>query len=241
MAQLWKDVGKVLAIYRYPVKGMRGESLQETQITTHGLPGDRRFAFSDAADKSDFPWLTGRLQAEMIRYAPDGDPLNGHLKVKTPQGKTLDLASPELLQDMAGLYNRSVSLVQNDNGVYDAMPLSLISQPTVDALCKAGGVPPDARRFRPNILLQPVDGQPFAEELWISAQLRFGDGGAVIKIDRQNKRCRMINLEPDTAVSSPEMLKYVTQQRDQKAGIYARVVTPGVAKVGDLVKMLMEF
>ncbi|NNF58246.1 MAG: hypothetical protein HKN04_08385, partial [Rhodothermaceae bacterium] len=39
------EVGRVVALWRYPVKSMGAESLEEVDISWHGLAGDRRWAF----------------------------------------------------------------------------------------------------------------------------------------------------------------------------------------------------
>jgi uncharacterized protein YcbX len=36
------EIGRVEAIYRYPVKSMRGERLEAATLGWHGLEGDRR-------------------------------------------------------------------------------------------------------------------------------------------------------------------------------------------------------
>lgn len=43
------ELGQVQAIWRYPVKGMGGESLAVGQLSEQGLAGDRRFALRDTA------------------------------------------------------------------------------------------------------------------------------------------------------------------------------------------------
>jgi uncharacterized protein len=42
-------VGSVVALWRYPVKSMMGEELNSSEITDHGLLGDRQFAIIDRA------------------------------------------------------------------------------------------------------------------------------------------------------------------------------------------------
>ncbi len=38
-------VGRVVALWRYPVKSMAGEELDGAEVSWHGLAGDRRWAF----------------------------------------------------------------------------------------------------------------------------------------------------------------------------------------------------
>src|SRR3954462_11151605 len=40
--------GRVVAIWRYPVKSMLGEELEATEVTGRGLLGDRAYALVDA-------------------------------------------------------------------------------------------------------------------------------------------------------------------------------------------------
>ena len=42
--------GSVASLCRYPVKSMQGEELSTTQVTEHGLLGDRAYALIDGAD-----------------------------------------------------------------------------------------------------------------------------------------------------------------------------------------------
>src|SRR5256885_16435729 len=61
-------VGTVESLWRYPVKSMRGEELDELFAGYAGVYGDRVFAFTSSASPNGFPFFTGRDQREMIRY-----------------------------------------------------------------------------------------------------------------------------------------------------------------------------
>jgi uncharacterized protein YcbX len=63
-------IGRVESIWRYPVKSMRGEELNEAFIGFAGVYGDRLFAIGSAARPKGFPYLTGREQAKMLLYRP---------------------------------------------------------------------------------------------------------------------------------------------------------------------------
>ena len=63
-------VGSVDSLWRYPVKSMRGEELEEAFVGFSGIYGDRVFAFLSSAGPKGFPYLTGREQQEMLRYRP---------------------------------------------------------------------------------------------------------------------------------------------------------------------------
>src|SRR6266446_973865 len=67
---LVKTVGRVESLWRYPVKSMRGEELQEVFVGFPGLYGDRLYAFRNSAAPKGFPYLTGREQEVMLLYRP---------------------------------------------------------------------------------------------------------------------------------------------------------------------------
>ena len=44
------ELGSVVSLWRYPVKSMRGEELNATEVTDRGLLGDRAYALVDSSD-----------------------------------------------------------------------------------------------------------------------------------------------------------------------------------------------
>ena len=60
------EVGRISAIYRYPVKSMAGEQMSSAQLGWHGLDGDRRLAFVRRGVKTGMPWLTGGKLASLV-------------------------------------------------------------------------------------------------------------------------------------------------------------------------------
>src|SRR5689334_3409535 len=102
------EVGTVAAIWRYPVKSMRGEAIDGSHVDWPGLDGDRRYAFVRSGNLSSFPWLTGRDVPALIRYAPYfADPahvLESRVRVQTPDGRDLAVESAELVAELAALH-----------------------------------------------------------------------------------------------------------------------------------------
>jgi MOSC domain-containing protein len=50
-----KVVGKIESLWRYPVKSMRGEELQEAFVGFPGVYSDRLYAFRSSAAPKGFP------------------------------------------------------------------------------------------------------------------------------------------------------------------------------------------
>ena len=65
-----REIGRVEAIYRYPVKSMAGEPLEAANLGWHGLDGDRRLAFRRIDDRGGFPWLSATKLPDLLLFAP---------------------------------------------------------------------------------------------------------------------------------------------------------------------------
>src|SRR5207249_8255764 len=63
-------IGTVDTLWRYPVKSMRGEELNEAFVGFSGMYGDRVFAFRSSASPKGFPFLTAREQRKLLQYQP---------------------------------------------------------------------------------------------------------------------------------------------------------------------------
>jgi len=95
-------------------------------------------------------------------------------------------------------------------------------------------VSPDARRFRPNVLVRLLRSGPFQEDEWVGGVLSFGEGddAPTIAVTMRDLRCAMLNLDPDTAKPAPEVMKAVVRANQNNAGIYGAVTRVGRLAVG---------
>ena len=230
--------GTIRELYRYPVKSMAGEAQRAATVGWHGLDGDRRFAFRRIGDTSGFPWLTAsKLPALLCHrpYYPTGGESGPLIRVITPDGQDLAGDSAELREQIAVSHGGAVELLHLKHGIYDEAPLSLITVATLRRLSQASGVPFDVRRFRPNLLIETPDEQPFAEDSWVGRSLSCGgqSASAVIGVTLRDLRCSMLNLDPETARADPRLLKTTAQLNEACAGVYGVPVRTGTISVGD--------
>jgi hypothetical protein len=239
-------VARIVALYRYPVKSMRGDQITGGRLYWHGLEGDRRYAFVRGDDHSGFPWLTARQIMAMVRYVPafsDPDrPRESPVTVRTPEGIVWPVESDELLEELASAYRGAgpIALMQLARGAVDSANVSLISTASVGAITTQAGVPAEARRFRPNIVVETLDGEPFGEERWVGRQVVVGErpDAPRIHLHRKDVRCMMINLNPETGRQDPAVLRTVVSTRDECAGIYGSVMRIGEIQVGDMIRVV---
>jgi uncharacterized protein YcbX len=230
-------IGTVAALFRYPVKSMSAESLDAVDVDWNGFAGDRRWAFVRGDQiRSGFPWLTIRENPKMWHYQPrfvePDRPDESVTMVRTPSGKELDVVDPELAAELG--HNSRV--IKQDRGVFDAFPLSLLTAQSVVSLSASVGSELDRRRFRPNIYIESTEGGDAPENSWIGDVLQIGK--MKMRIDKRDKRCVMINVDPVTTDRDPAVLRSVAQERDARFGVYGSPVQPGRVGVGDTVSII---
>jgi MOSC domain-containing protein len=242
------ELGRISAIFRYPVKSMAGESLDVARLSWHGIEGDRRLAFRRHPDKSGFPWLTASKLPQLLLYKPFGaDGNTAELlptHVRTPDGKEYELRSDELRKEISSRYGSEVELMNLKHGIFDESPISVISLGTVHGVERESGRDVDLRRFRPNVVIETNSTEPFEENRWVGRTLMFGDGNtgavpmAAVGVTMKDERCVMVNFDPDTAERDSEVMKTVVRLNENYAGVYGTVVRAGELRVGQVVTLV---
>jgi MOSC domain-containing protein len=235
------EIGQVEAIFRYPVKSMGGERLEEAHLGWHGLEGDRRLAFRRLEDRSDFPWLSASKLPDLVRFALRR-PTNGArgdlpTHVRTPDGNELPVFGEELAAEVQRRYGAPVQMMQWKHGIFDEATLSVIALDTVKEISRLAGQSADVWRFRPNVLVRALRSTPFQEDEWVGGELSFGEGddAPAIAVTMRDVRCSMVNLDPDTASPAPEVLKAVVRVNQNNAGIYGTATGVGRLAVGQTI------
>lgn len=235
------EVGRIEAIFRYPVKSMRGEPLESAAMGWHGLEGDRRFAFHRFDIDGGFPWLSASKLPDLVRFAPlrrepgsDGA-LPTH--VRTPEGEELPILGDELAADVGRRCGLRVEMMHLRQGVFDEAGISVITSCTAREVTRLAGIGEDIRRFRPNIVVRNEGAVPFGEDGWVGGVLAFGeaDDAPTVAVTTRDVRCAMLNFDPDSAASSPSMLKAVVGANQNNAGVYGTVTRIGRVAVGQAV------
>ena len=253
-------VGKVDSLWRYPVKSMRGEELNQAYASYSGIYGDRVFAFRSSANHDGFPYFTAREQRKLLQYHPrfrypdkaaqhinlvdaesrNANPLSANLAefivdVETPDGKSIAIDDPALIEILRANVDQKhqVTLMQSQRAMTDCRPVSLFSLQSAQQLAEETGIPVDKRRFRANVYVDfGAAAKAFAENELVGQSVRIGSK-VVITILERDSRCMVITLDPDTGEQTPAILKKVAQAHDGMAGVYGAVVVEGLIRKGD--------
>ncbi|HYL75313.1 MAG TPA: MOSC N-terminal beta barrel domain-containing protein [Bryobacteraceae bacterium] len=232
------EIGHVEAIFRYPVKSMRGEPLHTAELGWHGLPGDRRLALRRMNDRGEFPWLTASKLPALLLFTPqhgeDAAPGALPTHVRTPDGHEIPIFGEELAADVGRRYGAPVQMMQWKHGIFDEASISVIASDTVREISQLAGLSPDVRRFRPNVAVRLLRSGAFQEDEWVGRVLSFGEAAdaPAIAVTMRDVRCAMLNLDPDSASPAPEMMKAVVRVHENTAGIYGTVTRTGRLAAG---------
>jgi uncharacterized protein len=236
------EIGHVDALFRYPVKSMGGERLEAAALGWHGIDGDRRLALRRMDDRSGFPWLSASKLPDLLRFAPHRENgAQGELPthVRTPDGAELPVFGEDLAKEIGRRYGAPVQMMELKHGIFDEASISVIALDTVREIGRLAGQSPDVRRFRPNVVARLLRPAPFQEDDWVGGVLTFGEGddAPAVTVTLRDVRCSMVNLDPDSARSAPEVLKAVVRVNQNNAGIYGTVTRIGRLEAGQAIRL----
>lgn len=245
-----------------PVKGLSLHHPQTISLTREGVPGDRRFFLVDESGALQSCTRNPALHGLRAVHDPERDVLEvrrgerllhqgpaqaaGPVDVDlwglrtVPSDTVEDPAWGELFSDLLGT---PVRLLRARAAAYDVQPVTLLGRPSVSRLsAETGGTAVDARRFR--MLVEFSGGTPHVEDSWQDSLIRIGS--AVLRGGGPVHRCAATTRDPDSGTVDLQTLRLITGYRGRQDsvfgpganfGVYAGVVEPGSASVGDAVEL----
>jgi uncharacterized protein YcbX len=246
-----------------PVKALRLSQTEEADLTEDGIPADRRFFLLE----EDGRLVDASDHGPLLRVVSDYDAQGEQLRLTFPDGTVAEgpadrLGDPVVVdmfghdaagrlllgpfaEALSGFVGGPVRIARTDrDGTgQDVHPLTIVSSASVRDLGQRGGAGDglDPRRFRINL---EVDGcDPYEEDTWAGELVRVGD--ATIRVLGQIPRCVITTLAPDTGEKDFRTLTVLAGFRPRIGrkgglpfGMYAEVVEPGRARLGDAVELL---
>jgi len=210
----------VSEIWRYPVKSLKGERLNETEITKFGIPGDRQIAVIRTINGR---FLTSRSRPKLLALQGSIN-ANG---VPTINGHPWD--SAEALQLVLEAAGEPVTLQKIPAPqAFDVLPLLIAT----DGAARYLNI--DHRRLRPNILL--ADVPELEERNWPGRTIAIGD--VRIYAEKLRDRCVMTTFDPDTQAQDPSVLLRIVRELNGSTALDSSVITPGKIHVGDQAQII---
>jgi len=250
---------QMVALYRYPVKGLTGEALERATLTEgEPLPFDRAYAVEngpgpfDPANPAHLPkmhFLMLMRNEQLAAFDCRFDDASHTLRIRHDGAEMArgDLRTPEGRAEIEAFFVRSMPeaslrgrprLVSAPGHSFSDVKdkcLHIINLESVRALSTIIGAEVDPRRFRANVV---VTGAPAWSEFdFIGKHLKIG--GATVEVFKRTERCAATTVNPKTATRDlkiPSVLSRTLGHTD--FGVYARVISGGEIKVGDAVSLV---
>jgi hypothetical protein len=233
------SLGHIAALWRYPVKSMRGESVPRLTVDARGVVGDRFFALRDSTGKLGSGKTNKRFRQIEGLLDFVATTVDGAVVIRFPDGRAMAAADPAIDRALSAACGIDVVLERETDAPHrDSSPLHLLSEASLawlrDRLPDAAI---DQRRFRPNLVvaLAAADGQ--VEQSWIGRSIAVGDT-LVIKIAEPTVRCVMVTQPQAELGAAPLILRRLTRDNDASFGVYAEVLRPGSVHCGDALRFV---
>lgn len=210
----------VAELWRYPVKSMRGERLEEAELVADGIAGDRLVHVAGGHGV-----LTARTRPALLGLSAtlreDG--------VALVDGRPW--WEPEVRAGVVAAAGPDAELVPYDGPErFDILPLLVATDGAIAAFGR------DGRRLRPNIVVGGVEG--LTERGWEGRRIGIGDT-AVVDLDSLRGRCIMTTFDPDDPrAQDVEVLRDIRRRFEGTLALNASVERPGTVRVGDPVVLL---
>ena len=157
----------------------------------------------------------------------------------SPAATARRVKAEEYWPDMEGLDLRDTvtDFALPEGTFFDCAVVHLLTTAT---LARLGELYPrgrfEVRRFRPNIVVQPVPGEKgFIENTWIGHTLAVGEE-VRLNVTGPTGRCVMTTLAQGDLPRDPDILRTAAQHNHVQVGVYASVVRGGTIRRGDAVR-----
>lgn len=249
---------RVEAIYRYPVKGLSAEALEEVRLAPgECLPHDRRFALAQGDspfDPAAPSWLPKRhfgclmANARLALLHTAFDPRSGCLYIRPPDRPPLaaDVRTEDGRAAVAAFLGeflgreargapRFVEAPGHNFTDVAAKCVSIIGLSSLHALEAAAGTALDPIRFRANVYVS--GGDPWWEFGLVGQEVQIG--GARLRVLKRIVRCAATEVNPDTAERDAEPPRWLRRHFGHAdLGVYAEVLEGGRIASGDALEPL---
>ena len=244
---------KVAEVWRYPVKSMLGEELDQAEVEPAGIQGDRQWAVVDAESGVS---LSAKRYAELLSCR--AWTIDTEIMIALPDGSEFPVASTEAAIGLTDLLGREVvtrsaestQTIQHEfptaitegegepylwepetEAFFDRAPLHLLTTATLSELRRLQPASEFHRaRFRPNFVID-TDETGFVENDWVNKELNIGS--LKCRVIDHKPRCVMVTRRQGDLSKDIEVIRTILKNNDGNAGVELRALESGTLRSGD--------
>jgi hypothetical protein len=245
----------ITGLYRYPVKGLTPEPLQQVALKIgQTFPADRRYAIENGPSGFDAAapaWLPKiyylmlmrqeRLAGLRTQFEDESHSLTirrggerlAQGDLETEHGRAAIEAF--FARDFADELKGPPKLLSGGGHSFSDLArkaVSIVNLDSIRTIEDVVGTAVHPLRFRANLY---VRGWPAWHEFGLVGE-KLAIGDARLKVFKTITRCAAVNVDPDTAARDLEIPSALTRHFGRnECGIYAEVIADGLIRIGDTV------
>lgn len=245
-------------LYRYPVKGLTAEAIEQAEVEAGGaIPWDRAFALShgdSGFDPANPAWLPKWNFLCQMKHASAAllfsvfDPGSGTLRIRAPDGSGVEAnaMTPDGRERVATFLASYMGEEARGKPAFHHIPGHVFSDQKTKVISLNNlaslrdfeakvGAKRHRRRFRANLWFS---GAPaWAEREWIGRELQVG--GAVLRIVKGTVRCPATEVNPETGERDADPLAELRSFYGRvDLGVHAEVIDSGSFAIGDAMELM---
>jgi len=250
---------KIAEIWRYPVKSMLGEQLDQADVGPTGIQGDRRWAVVDAESGVS---LSAKRYADLLScraWTSDSG-----VMIRLPDSREFPAGSAEVARGLSDLLGRQVTTrsaeatetIQHEfptvitegggepflwapgtKAFFDSAPLHLLTTGTLIELQRLRPASIVHRaRFRPNFLIETSE-IGFIENDWVNKDVTLGS--LRCQVTDHTRRCVMVTRGQGDLPRDTEVIRAILKSNDGNAGVALKTSDSGMLRCGAKVEVLV--
>lgn len=249
---------EIIEIWRYPVKSMLGEKLDQASVGPGGIQGDRQWAVVDAESGVS---LSAKRYADLLRCR--ARTRDGEVIVSLPDRREYAAGSAEVARGLSDLLGRQVTTrsaeatetIQHEfptavtegegepflyfpetKAFFDCAPLQLLTTGTLaelQRLLPASMIHPV--RFRPNFLIETKE-TGFVENNWVNDDVILGS--LMCQVYDDTRRCIMVALGQGDLSRDTEIIRAILKCNEGRTGVALKTLDSGMVQCGARVEVV---
>jgi len=234
-----KKIPRLLALAARALEEPLGDAVPGVEIA---LPDGRVVTSHDPTTSKRISQAVGReVTLEARRPASDLDHYRRARRIEDVEAE-IRAASELLPEEPVPAFDEFPSelldFVSPPGTYFDGFELHLLTKASLAELARrAPGTQIDARRFRPNLVIETgATAEGFPEFAWCGRRLQIGD--LRVEVVSPMIRCGMTHHAQADLPKQPDIMRALVRETDMTLGVGAAVVNAGAVRVGDSIEIL---